>query len=469
MNLLKVVFITIFFITGIVLTAITQSNNELQDFEYRRSSLHLVLIESENFPHKETVINAYFNAPFPDNYNDHRIEYLSFNPADYPVTQEERQKAQEELYADSDAEPLSEEEEQALTESIDSLEVNSPVLASFLSETSSAAADIPVAISKFFEEKKIANKLVAKWFNRKEDGSFDMNLIGKRGQYNASEMDAHIATGTARGLASLADAGEELIKNTFVVVNQLFFIRNEPLAAATRDIALAGIDKIESELAREITKTSANLIYEKSKDGYSVLALAYLYQLNWNDSVAAVFYNDLWMSENNIEIEKKQRFDTTELFQLNLIGGANARGRLIFSGDRDEKTIIETVTVRTIDNVYVRLQKEFDVFKPKVPLLTSDPITAKIGMKEGIEGGERFEVLEQVLDSETGLTKYEKVGTVRVNRSEIWDNRYNAGEVVLNYEQNQEDDNTEINRDIDRTTFRGRSRNLYPGMLIRME
>lgn len=439
------------------------SKNELENLRYRRSSLHMILVESEEFPMKQTVVDAYYNTPFPDNYNDHRLGIVSFDPRKYPVTDEERHEFNERHVEMGGDESMATVDVKALEQFIDSVSEESPYVASFLREVMLGSIDIPIITEKFFEDQKLANQLVAKWFNRKEDGSFDMSLIGERGHYNASVMDAHIAAGSARGLASLADAGEQLIKNTFVVVTKLHFISNEITASIIRDISLYAAGKIESDFGRSLAEAAAHAIYENSKEGYSVYAMAGLYQLNWNDSVAAVFYNDLWMSESNICPDRKKAFDETNIFKLQLIGGQTARGRVFFTAGRDKEEIIKTATIRTIDNVFARLQKEFDVFKPKVPLLTADPITAKIGMKEGLTGGETFEVLEQVLNPETGLTKFERVGTITVNRREIWDNRYNAGEIILEGDENPTGD-----PDRDRTTFRGRSRGLYPGMLIRM-
>ena len=89
-------------------------------------------------------------------------------------------------------------------------------------------------IDKVMLEKKLANKLVASWFNRSSDGKFDMSLIQERGFYNATEMEASIAQGQIKGLASLADAGEELLKNTFVTFTKFNFVSNEPAAAEIR-------------------------------------------------------------------------------------------------------------------------------------------------------------------------------------------------------------------------------------------
>jgi len=48
---------------------------------------------------------------------------------------------------------------------------------------------------------------------------------------------------------------------------------------------------------------------------------------------------------------------------------------------------------------------EYEVFKVKVPVLTNEPITAQIGMKEGLEGGEKFEEETEAID----LAKMNKI------------------------------------------------------------
>jgi hypothetical protein len=80
-------------------------------------------------------------------------------------------------------------------------------------------------------------------------------------------------------------------------------------------------------------------------------------------------------------------------------------------------------------------------------------------MKEGLEGGEKFEVLEQVVDPKTGLTKYKSKGTIKVDKDLLWDNRFNAGA-----EPSADADKTKPV--LDRTTFNG-GKKFYSGMLIR--
>ena len=65
----------------------------------------------------------------------------------------------------------------------------------------------------------------------------------------------------------------------------------------------------------------------------------------------------------------------------------------------------------------IKLQKKYDVFKTKTPLFTGNPITAKIGKKEGLEGGEKFEVLEMNQDPKTGAITYKNIGTIKVDKN----------------------------------------------------
>ena len=388
----------------------------VQDVKYRRSSLHVILMESDRFPYKDTVIRAYYKAPFPEKYNNHTVDEKSFDPKLYGVNGDTTSK------------------------------------------------NVPQVIENYLTQKKIASQMIAKWFNRAEDGSFDMSLIGERGSYNASEMEARIAENSARGLASLSDAGEELIGNTFVVVSKLFFLSNEGPAYVTYLASKALAEKIGNPIAQKIALVAAEQVYKKAREGYSVWTTSYLYKLQWNDSISSIFYSDYWMDKNSIDPARKEKFDNTDLFKFDFIGSEKSRSLVTgsFKEQRSAERLVEIATIRTIDNVYAKLQKKYDVFKTKTPLYTGEPITAKIGLKEGLENGDRFEVLEQTIDKE-GRTKYVRKGTIKVDGKKIWDNRYLAGQ------EEGPIDSTAIKNGkpvLDRTFFKG-SGDYYPGMLIR--
>lgn len=393
-----------------------QSNNDVKDVKYRRSSLHTILIESENFPRKESVIKAYNAAPFPEKYDNHSIGEKSFDPKKYGATKE-----------------LSEDE-------------------------------MAVVVTKYLKDNKIGNKLVAKWFDRKANGFFDIDLISQRGLISASFTDIKTAEASAEGRALLQTAGLDLINNTFVVVSKMKFYENEPVARVAREAALIAAGKLGMAILRDKAIDIANKGYDKAKEGYSVWTTSYLYKLKWDDATSNTFYQDLWIdatTEGNVA-EKKANFDKSELFQLELIGSENSTSLVTFSlsEKRTEDQVISLAVTRNVDNVYAKLQKKYDVFKTKVPLFTGNPLTAKIGMKEGLEGGEKFEVLEANMDPKTGIIEYKKKGTIKVDKNLIWDNRYNAGLPTT------DETGAEIKNPLNGTTFEGGSK-FYPGMLIR--
>jgi hypothetical protein len=133
---------------------------------------------------------------------------------------------------------------------------------------------------------------------------------------------------------------------------------------------------------------------------------------------------------------------------------------------RTEQEVIDLATIRNVNNVFTSLQKKYDVFKTKTPLFTGNPITAKIGKKEGLVGGEKFEVLEQSIDAKTGLTVYKKKGVITVDKEMIFDNRFNAGEGDITAEPTETEEGAEEKKVYTATTFKG-PKKFYPGMLIR--
>lgn len=422
--------------------AFSQASGEFSDVKYRRSSLHTMLMETSSYPQKDIVMRAYNNAPFPDKYNDHNIGIRMFDPSQYTVNDEDRAA-------------FGQKKKGFVGKAL--LTIGSEATAGIVDST---AADDRIIIEKYFRTQGIARQLVSKWFNRSEDGSFNFDMVAERGTYNATEMEADIAAGSTKGSAVVQDAGIELIGNTFVVVSKLSFVENEPTVRAIRDAAiLTAEENSKSELSKQLAIEAANNIYEKTKEGYSVWTTSYLYKLAWNDSIQAVFFNDLWIDKTNPDPNRRAAFDATDLFSMEFVGSEKSSSLVTFSlkVKRTEEEIIELATVRNVEKVFAKLQKEYDVFKPKTPLLSGDPITAKIGKKEGLEGGEKFEVLEQVINPKTGLTEYKKVGAVSVDKDLLWDNRFNAG---------TDPEDGEVDNSLDRTTFKG-SGKFYAGMLLR--
>ncbi len=425
-------------ISNSIAQTINKDDKKMQSTKYRRSSIYTLMLDDAGLIKADTIKRSFESAPIPDKFNDQTLPIRSFNPKDYPLTADEK---------------LSKSDNMGKTLGKSLLTYTSGGLVD-----TTGTKDLPLIIQKFFNANKIPQQLVAKWFQRDETGFFKMDLIADRGQYDATEMQASIAKATVRGTSLLKDAGEELIGNTFVVVTRFKYIKKEEvMAAAKRGLTL--LNKYGGNFG-QIASKIGNVAADVASKGYVIQANSYLYKLSWNDSIAAIFYQNYWNDSLSNSPEKKAAFDTTTLFNLDLVGFDKAWADVqstVFTKKSDED-LIRIATIKAADAVIAKLQKEHDVFKTKTPLYTVDPLTAKIGLKEGLEKGDKFEVLEQTINDE-GTTKYVRKGVVRVG-DQIWDNRYMAGE------EQQADSTNSAKPLIDRTLFKGGER-FYPGMLIR--
>ena len=401
----------------VLLTAFpVQAQHRLTDgaeTQYRRSSLYSFLIAHPQAKYASQIDYVYLGLPTPDKYEDHNLNVRRV-------------------------------------------------------EALSGRAVQPYEITAFLQGNQVARRLVAKWFNRDADGVFSVDLVADRGNYNASEMDVVEARMTKRGLAMLSDAGEELIGNTFVTVNDIVYIDKEQraqLASAILQIvaqaalvATAAADDDDTEAIAGAIAGSAALgsIIADNLAGFKVKVTTHLYQLVWNDSIANLFYSDYWVDENTPEAERLRRkalFDQSDLFTLKYLGKYKVKSeKTVMKGVHSNEDIIRKVCARAMDRNIVGLQKKFEAFKVKTPVIAVENgrVVAKVGKKEGLKPFTKFEVLQPV-EREDG-----RIGVVKPQKGQIWDNRYMAFE--------EQSDGS----DLTATTFRTISGvGFVPGMLIR--
>ena len=375
-----------------------------EEIQYRRSSIYSLMVKHEQQKFADTIAVVFKDMPVPDKYNDHDLSVKV-------VSVEEKKH------------------------------VN------------------PQEIEEFLNQNGVASRLVAKWFNRDfTNGVCDVELIKSRGVYNASEQDKALAQQMERGTALLEDAGLELINNTFVIVNDIRYIdkgeRSKLIGSIIRVAGAvaeaAGVSGM-SDLADDLGDITESL------KGFKVKIETHLYQLVWDETTENNFYETLYTEQPNADrcaLMDKSRGK----FQLKYIGSQESDGSTTsFLGIKEDepRLMVRKACQRALDDNVANLQKNFDVFKVKVPLLTVEPYTAQIGKKEGITEKSRFEVLE--VRVKNGRTEYKRVAELRPTKSnQIWDNRFMAVEekaegATLGY-----------------TTFKKISGgDIYPGMLIR--
>lgn len=381
--------------------------------KYHRSSLYSLLLKHPEKEYSAEMIEAFRKIPIPDKYNNHNLKLTVF-PS--PVLQKLTKEEMEGAFKD--------------------------------------------AITNLLNRYKVARRMVEKWFDRDaKTGAMDMNLVMERGLYDASILDVRKARMSARGTAMLADAGEELLNHTYVLVNDIRYADKEVEKSIVGG-ALMAVHTVGSfvplgsnvmDIVTASGHVTSNIL------GFKVLVTSYLYKLEWNDEIASTFYNTMWMDANSADAAIKKVFDTDQsLFRLKYIGSATVySGKTSLGGVKSEKDMFLKVCTRAVDRSILELQRSFDEFKVNTPLISTDPIYAYIGMKEGVSKESRYEVLERIMTKE-GRTTYKKVGVIKPVEGKIWDNRFMAA-----------DDLTE-GSDLSYTTFEKVSGGkFYPGMLIR--
>ena len=289
-------------------------------------------------------------------------------------------------------------------------------------------------------------------------GACDMELVKERGLYNATEFDKQLALRSARGMAMLQDAGEELIGNTFVLVNDIRYIDKNKGAKTASSII-----KILGSVAAAYTGSDIDDITENVGDmvetikGFSVKINTFLYKLEWSEEQANIFYQEEY--GDGKDKTKWSNFETGRSnYKLKYVGKVESSGGTTsFLGINEDEPIVmvRKACQRAIDENIVDLQRNYEEFKTKTPLVSVEPITAYIGMKEGVSPDSKFEVLETV-EMENGSHKYKRVGVIEPIKNMIWDNRFMASEEGA------------VGANLGYTTFRIVSgKNFSKGMLIR--
>lgn len=444
----------IFFLLAFLASDLTYAQKLQKDTSianrYRRSSLCLMLLNDNKIEKAEFINTAFKSLPVPDKFDDLNISERVFETHEIELNADD-------LSAFATVAGGAKKKKSGFSNFV------TQATKELASESSGGLIgggadrdEYAAKAHKILLNQKAAKSLVDKWFID-STGNFSVDLIKQRGLYDASAYDISVAQNTVLKNALLEDAGFELLNNSFVIVSHFNYLPKDSvvaeLAATANTLgAIAGVD------IRGYTALAGSAAGMTLGDGYFVKITAFLFKLNWNDSLQAVMNSQLW---NNHQAYKSAE----DLFSLQYLGSdkefANVKASIF--KNKPEEELIYMATVNAMDKVLVKLQKKQDVFKTKTPLIVEvgenqkHIYTAQIGLKEGLEPGDKFDVLEMVQDA-SGKTTYEKRGVLKVSKKQIWDNRFGADEELKlkNAEQS-----------FNATLFEGEIKGAYSGMLLR--
>jgi len=453
---------------------------------YRRNSLCLGYIVEGLDSESEVslVLDALKNYQISDKFNDHSIGWMVINPSEIKLSRED-----EAVKIKRHTEPIK------LGKLWAAGQQSAAELKADDREYTDRFVTTPKKLIKFAKQNHLANYMVAKWFNpsrEKKDGSFfNMDLIQERGAYSASELEKLRTKEAVRGVAILKDAGIDLIPNTYLGIVRLKYMSaqdhynrtanrwdNSGVTATTADGRSINPFGIVSDLKRKSGENQA---------GYYIDATIYLFKLIWDEISEDEFIQKYW------EISDVNTFLNEANYSLEFLDSQTSQARIkantgISTKDENSLKLIKAATYRAIDNGLARLQKKYPNFAVMAPVIDVDDktISAFVGLKEGLNKGDKYEIYEKVYNEEKNTYRYKKIETVEVDKNRIWDNRYDLDgnyvgrsdsdtKIVLQKDNGREvtidtgEDKTKANPDVDRTYFKGNVSKVAPGMLIKQK
>lgn len=252
---------------------------------------------------------------------------------------------------------------------------------------------------------EVGKKIISKWYNRKPDGSMDMELVHERGRFTATDADFLRAQTSKRGNAALEEFGNRLINLSYILVVDI------------NDI-----------------KTMDEVGFKEMK-GWQASVTGFLYRIDFNNEIRNAFY-ETWIYEDDTPEVKSQKIQAFESLnipivpilqkQVKLVSSqpVGDKGIALFFAPKTTDELLQELVQKSYDEMIYRIEMEVEEFKVKTNLYDVRPLRAKIGLKEGLKTDNRFFVYEYVYNAKKNIAVPKRRGVIRASsKSKIVDNR----------------------------------------------
>ncbi|MBR3568021.1 MAG: hypothetical protein IKN94_07080 [Salinivirgaceae bacterium] len=274
------------------------------------------------------------------------------------------------------------------------------------------------ALRRQLESMKVPNKIFSKWFSRSDDGRFDMTVVYNRGLYNASDADVIKAAAAKLGMAKLKDAGEKLIKQSYVLVLCFGTIKTMDQIYDEMDAARRKTAKIQNKEFKPVART---------KNGYRGEVAGFLYRLSDVPQAMDNFYSNMWIYDEDapdVVAAKRQMFDTTsfQLVKVTQTTTTYEASQYNTGEQKSESELFSMLVNGSVHNLVRDFENKVEEWKVRTALYSVFPLRAKIGTKENLTVEDRYFVYElrmnknnQVYADRRGVVRAKKV----VNNSQM--------------------------------------------------
>ncbi len=228
-------------------------------------------------------------------------------------------------------------------------------------------------ISKY----KLPKEVISYCFMRNEmDGTMSTELIQQRGYYNAVDAEYLLANATKVGISALGDDGFNLLANNYILILDYYHT-------------------------------------ERTDKTWKIKLAAYVFKINYTKETEDAI-NSAWITDEDTKTEKAQKiaaFNNIK-FTASFVTSVKATGSCSV-----EKATFKTDAIKSAySNAVAQLEHLIEAWMVKTPVVSVNPIKAKIGSKEGVGRNARFYAYEYVLNSNNKLSA-KKRGVVRATET----------------------------------------------------
>jgi len=346
----SLIFILILSFSSVLCAQNERSRGSIPE-SYDRNSMTLLFVDNANIRHWTQVKTNAVRIDFSDKYDNHNLENMFYKPSFN----------------------------------------RGGVLPTQLAE----------ALRKDLEKNSTGRSVISKWYNRKPDGTMDMELVHQRGRFSATDADYLVATSSRRGDAALQDFGNRLVNRSYILV-----------------VDLSNVQTMEEADAKDLK-------------GWRAEAAGYLFKIDFNDEIRNAFY-DTWIYDDDtedIKSEKRRAFNQLNI-PIEFVASATANVRSTQTkryGTKSNEQLMQELVQKAYDELIFNIETQVDDFRVTTALYARRPLRAKIGLKEGLKTDYRFFVYEHVYNSRTNSAEPVRRGVIRVAaQSKIHDNRHEA-------------------------------------------
>lgn len=262
-------------------------------------------------------------------------------------------------------------------------------------------------ITNALHTSKVPNQIIAKWFDRKEDGSFGVSTLSERGVYNATDNDLLVAGASKRGTAGLMDMGMGLVDKSYVLV----------------------MDVAQLMSMAEIYERDSVPAAQRTMNGFRAKINTYVYKLEFDEAVASNFFENLWISNDSDNKETKATLFNESRFPVKLVEvfstelaatQLNPGQKYAPKEQRSPQQLLLSLLETALSQTVLKLEQKQEAFRVKAMIYDINPIAVKIGRKEGLRFDQRFFVYENRQDRKGNI--YSKRRAV-IRSMSVADNR----------------------------------------------